>query len=372
MKAIMVRRFQSGVAQVQRSFHEIAQSVSAVLGPWNLLIVSEGQSWILDDFSQSLLSNLPGELHGRTLDIVPVGVRNKVIHFVERYRYLRLEDPEALANSNDVVITWWHGGASGVQHLHLNELLSRISEIATLPIRFHITSSLYNEVLLNCGVSSNRILHLPMGVDLRRFAQQADRAAYKTRLGIPHGKLCVGYFQRDGDAEPKLVKGPDVFIDTIRQMWSQRDDLLILLTGPKRGYVRRCLEELGVPYHYAGFVPMKDMPAFYYASDLYLITSREEGGPAAVLECMATGTPLISTRVGMAVDVIQHGKNGYLTDLEDISALADHALMLIKNPSIRMQISEAAKHTALRYDWPVIAPRYARELYDFHTPPVEK
>ena len=105
----------------------------------------------------------------------------------------------------------------------------------------------------------------------------------------------------------------------------------------------RQLEELGVPYKYEGWVPYNEMASYYFASDLYLITSREEGGPAAVLECMATGTPLISTKVGMAVDVIKHGTNGFLTEIEDSSAIAEYAL---KN-HIRPQIASIRFHKTL-------------------------
>ena len=56
----------------------------------------------------------------------------------------------------------------------------------------------------------------------------------------------------------------------------------------------------------------------YEAIDVCLVTSRDEGGPRAVLEAMATGIPLVTTRVGQASDLVRHGENGWLVDVEDV------------------------------------------------------
>ena len=55
----------------------------------------------------------------------------------------------------------------------------------------------------------------------------------------------------------------------------------------------------------------------YRALDVCLVTSRDEGGPKAVLEAMATGVPLVTTRVGQAADLVRHARNGYIVDVED-------------------------------------------------------
>jgi glycosyltransferase involved in cell wall biosynthesis len=330
-----------------------------------LILVAEGKNWILDYFSQELLARAPGQWkRGIVVNHIPYGVRGKVLHFVERYRALRSERLAELCEHNRVIIMWWHGGAYVSEQVHLAALIERVKETVALPIIYHVTSSLYIDILAEWGVPRERIVLAPMGIDLSRFSRVSPREHYKTRLGLPGDRICIGYFQRDGDEAPKLVKGPDVFVEAMARLKPHHANLLVLLAGPKRGYVMRELDRLGMAYHYAGWVPAHEMDAYYFASDFYMITSREEGGPAAVLECMATGTPLISTRVGMAVDVIHHGENGFLADVEDVDAITGHALALMGNPSLRQRISEAARETSLAYDWSIIADRYARELYD--------
>lgn len=324
------------------------------------ILISDGNGWVLDDFCRQLTAYL--ELpSARVIDFVPDKPVGKTIHFVDRYRFFSAPDRARLATANRVIVTWWHGGDSAVRHVHLDGMLERLSSLAALPVVFHVTSSLYVPLLQQMGIAPQRIIHLPMGVDLPRFTRSASRAEYRRRLGVPPDAFVIGSFQRDGDEEPKLVKGPDILVESMRQIADEYPAVYVLLTGTGRGYVSRRLAGLGIPFHYAGKVP--DTAPYYLASDLYLITSREEGGPAAVLESMAAGTPLVSTRVGMAVDVIEHGQNGFLAPIEDAAAITAHALTLINSPELRERVSRNALETAQAYGWPRVAPRYRHALY---------
>ncbi|MDO8753531.1 MAG: glycosyltransferase family 4 protein, partial [Anaerolineales bacterium] len=128
--------------------------------------------------------------------------------------------------------------------------------------------------------------------------------------------------------EPKLIKGPDVFLSTLKLLKKDIPELYVLLSGPARGYVRQGLDELQVPYKY---VYLKSYPAvakMFWALDLYLVASRQEGGPKAILESMASGVPIVSTRVGQATDLVKHGENGWLVNIEDVAGLAACALQV--------------------------------------------
>jgi glycosyltransferase involved in cell wall biosynthesis len=78
---------------------------------------------------------------------------------------------------------------------------------------------------------------------------------------------------------------------------------------------------MSVPYRHIYLDAYPNIGKLYRALDLYLVSSRQEGGPKAILESMASGIPIISTRVGQASDLIIHGQNGWLADIEDVSAL---------------------------------------------------
>ena len=61
----------------------------------------------------------------------------------------------------------------------------------------------------------------------------------------------------------------------------------------------------------------------YPAIDVCLVASRDEGGPRAVLESMATRVPLVTTRVGQAADLVRSGENGWMVEPEDVDGLVD-------------------------------------------------
>ena len=121
--------------------------------------------------------------------------------------------------------------------------------------------------------------------------------------------------------DPKLIKGPDVFINCMNLLKSKIPNLQVLLTGPSRGYVKKKLNELKIPYQHHYIKSYQDIQKFYHALDLYIIPSREEGGPRAQLESMACGIPLVTTNVGMSIDLVEHQVNGWKVDVEDYEDL---------------------------------------------------
>ena len=167
---------------------------------------------------------------------------------------------------------------------------------------------------------------IPIGIDVEtcsRSARAETRAAARRALGLPESAFVVGSFQKDGvgwgeGLEPKLIKGPDVLLAVAERLRERVPELAFLVTGPARGYVRAGLERLGIPHRHVLLPDVDAVAQAYDAIDVCLVTSRDEGGPRAVLEAMATGVPLVTTRVGQAVDLVRHGENGWLVEVEDV------------------------------------------------------
>jgi glycosyltransferase involved in cell wall biosynthesis len=179
--------------------------------------------------------------------------------------------------------------------------------------------------------------------------------------------LAIGSFQKDGvgwadGLEPKLIKGPDLLLDAVGKL-ARHFPLHVLLTGPARGYVKRGLDALGIPYSHEYLQDYRDLPNAYHALDLYLVTSREEGGPKAVLEGAATGIPVVSSRVGMAPDVIAHGHTGCLVDVGDTTATVTEAAALLGDADLRMAVGAAARSAIAPYDWSHIGDRHLERVY---------
>ncbi len=181
----------------------------------------------------------------------------------------------------------------------------------------------------------------------------------------------IGSFQKDGvgwgeGLEPKLIKGPDVLVQAAERLRDRVPELWFLLTGPSRGYVKSGLERLGIPYRHAYLPSVESMVKPYEAIDLCLVASREEGGPRAVLESMAIGVPLVTTRVGQAVDLVRHGENGWMVDVEDADGLVEWSAHVAEAPEAELDaIRREGLATAEANSYEALRPRWRRLLEGF-------
>jgi glycosyltransferase involved in cell wall biosynthesis len=93
------------------------------------------------------------------------------------------------------------------------------------------------------------------------------------------------------------------------------------------------------------------------------MTSREEGGPQCLLESMASGVPLVSTRTGMAEDVIEDGGNGSLLEVDDIDGLVGRSAQLLADRERADNFRREGRRLAERYHWNEMAARLYDEVY---------
>src|SRR5213078_4610102 len=110
---------------------------------------------------------------------------------------------------------------------------------------------------------------------------------------------------------------------TLARLREAIPEVMVLLTGPARGYVRRELMLLGIPYRHVLLGSREELAVAYHALDVYLVTSRQEGGPKATFEAPAAGVPLVTTRVGQAAELMTHDHDALLAAVDDVDGLAD-------------------------------------------------
>jgi glycosyltransferase involved in cell wall biosynthesis len=235
--------------------------------------------------------------------------------------------------------------------------------------RIQVPSRAMEELVLGAGVPPEKVFRIPIGIDIGRFAlrEAEERESARAKLGLPRDAFVAGSFQKDGvgwgqGLEPKLIKGPDVLLAAVERLRKRVPDLWLLLTAPARGYVKQGLEQLGVPYRHVLLDGLDAVAEAYRALDVCLVTSRDEGGPKAVLEAMATGIPLVTTRVGQAADLVRDGENGYLVDVGDAAGVADRAGHVAEVPEVDLErLAAAGRRTAVACSYDALA-RSWREL----------
>jgi glycosyltransferase involved in cell wall biosynthesis len=110
--------------------------------------------------------------------------------------------------------------------------------------------------------------------------------------------------------------------------------------------VRGELDRRGIPHRHAFLRSRDELSRAYAALDAYLVTSRQEGGPKGVLESMAAGVPLVTTRVGQAAELVVDADNGFLVDVDDVDALAAAVQRVHDDGGLRGRLRGPARVTA--------------------------
>jgi glycosyltransferase involved in cell wall biosynthesis len=183
---------------------------------------------------------------------------------------------------------------------------------------------------------------VPLGFDLDRLTaiDDADRVAARAALGIPAGSTVVSTAGR-----LTAIKRYDLFLDTARLVADRHSEALFLVAGD--GELRSALEEQARANGIADRVRFlgwrRDLDTLYAASDVFLLTSRNEGTPVALIESLAAAVPGVSTDVGGVRDVIDSDRVGLLAPFGDARALADQVQTRLADRDRRRRMGEAGR-----------------------------
>lgn len=134
--------------------------------------------------------------------------------------------------------------------------------------------------------------------------------------------------------------------------------LLLVGDGPERNNVERMCRDLGICEDTVFLGKLKNPTEVLGISDLFLLPSQTESFGLAALEAMACGVPVISTNAGGLPEVNVHGETGFLSDVGDTAAMAQHALSILKEDDVLAQFKEKAKGRASEFDISKILPQY--------------
>ena len=98
-------------------------------------------------------------------------------------------------------------------------------------------------------------------------------------------------------------------------------------------------------------------------ADMFVMSSRSEGMPMAILEAMSFGLPIVATRVGGNAELVEHGVTGQLVMAQDVAVLSDALSSYVRNADLRRLHGAAARRRAVNeFSLERMAAQYA-ELY---------
>jgi sugar transferase (PEP-CTERM/EpsH1 system associated) len=188
-----------------------------------------------------------------------------------------------------------------------------------------LTRWLVEEVRIPC----RKVLHIPNGVDTTRFSPD-NRQAGRRAITVPDGWMALGCV---GRLEP--VKDHASLLQAFAAVQNDYKALLFLVgDGPSRSAIEQQVNALGLESRVRLLGERKDVPLVLKGLDLFFLPSVGEGMSNSILEAMATGLPVVATRVGGNPELVQDDVTGILVEPSAPFALAAAMKRYLDDPEL--------------------------------------
>ena len=176
---------------------------------------------------------------------------------------------------------------------------------------------------------------VPNGVDIVRFQPASDEEGEARAQTV----VCV--------SNARYEKGLDVLLQAWRLVYRQQPEakLVILGDGPMQEQLEKMADALKISQSVEFAGVRNDVPEQLHRGLVSVLPSRWEGMPNALLEAMASGLACVATRVSGSEDVIQHGVNGLLVDVENYEEMAQALITLLRDPALVRRYGAEARIT---------------------------
>ena len=262
------------------------------------------------------------------------------IHFASRGSTLRkLILAWITLHAGRPLILHAHGGGFDTFYRRLPTPLRRlVNDVFQRADRFVVLSQRWKTFYVEeCELSPSQIVVLPNPTRLP--AEIPDRRARAQVQFLYLGRICE-------------TKGA---FDLIRAFASLNEServraRLVLAGNGEVEQARKLAAECGVPVTVLPWLDARRRDALLAASDVFVLPSRREGMPMAMLEAMANGLPLIVSAVGGIPDVVTDGVEGSLIAPADVSELRHALSAMINDPARRWELGCHARERAAHYD----------------------
>jgi glycosyltransferase involved in cell wall biosynthesis len=204
-----------------------------------------------------------------------------------------------------------------------------------------VTERVRRDVLARGIGRDDRVVVVPLGFDLApMIAAPARRGELRRELGLAPGTPLVGIVAR---LVP--VKAHETFLQAARAVTPARPDVVFLVIGDgeRRAALEAMARELGLSANVRFLGWRADLDRLYADLDVVVLTSKNEGSPVALIEAMAAGRPVVSTRAGGVEDVVTHGETGLIAPVGDAAAVGRAILDLVEDPDRAARLGAAAR-----------------------------
>lgn len=208
----------------------------------------------------------------------------------------------------------------------------------------YVNSEDYRKCWIERGIPAEKLKILPRGLDTKLFTPaRRDRGFWEAR-GLRAGEvgmLFVGRISKE--------KNLDTLVSATRRLaeWQTPVRPLFIGEGPYLAEMKRVLPDA----IFTGYLTGDDLANAYASADLFVFPSTTDTFGNVVIEAQACGLPVIVSDVGGPRDLVQHGRDGFVTKALDVGELAESIRRLALDPALRERMGSAARARVETRDW---------------------
>jgi glycosyltransferase involved in cell wall biosynthesis len=243
-----------------------------------------------------------------------------------------------------VVVHTYHGHVLHGYYGNVANLLLRSIEkvLATFTTRIVTVSEEIKKDIVNYRIASpEKITVIPLGFELEPFLESHTRQGeFRQELQLSREHKLVGIV---GRLFP--IKNHGLFLRAARRVLAERTDVYFIIVGDGvlRPTLQQQADDLGIASHVIFTGWRRDLPRIYADLNTLVISSNNEGTPVSVIEAMASGCPVVATRVGGLPDLITNLETGILVPPRDAGALATAVLRVLNDPVVTSYMTQNAQ-----------------------------
>ena len=212
------------------------------------------------------------------------------------------------------------------------------------------------------GVPAEDVTIIPNGYSPNEFSESkrlASREETRRSLGINEDEVVALFVANELDR-----KGFDTILRAMRLLDHKTVKLLVVSRVPAATVLRRA-HNAGVGDRVLACGHTDDVARYHSAADIFVLPTQYEAFCLAILEALASGLPVVTTRVPGAADAIREGINGITISEPRNAEELSSVLRRLLDPDLRASLSSAASPSVAQYQWPLILERYENVLRQF-------
>jgi glycosyltransferase involved in cell wall biosynthesis len=281
--------------------------------------------------------------------------------FQTLYSVLQNTKPDLLMTYNwGATDAIWLGRAAGIRCIIHNEHGFNVDEGQTThwkrdAVRFLVyrlaskvivvSRELENLLLQKYFLKANQITRIANGIDTSYYLPNTvNREAMRRMLGFDDNSVVVGFC---GRLDP--IKRLDLLFDIFAAAVCEHSQLRLLIVGdgPENKRLETLCHDRNLESHVVFAGEQEHVLSYLRAMDIFLLTSLREQMPMTVLEAMATGIPVVATKVGEIPNMIDYGLNGFIHAVDAPIGIFRKSLLALLSRPDRVRMGEAARQKIL-------------------------